>query len=50
VPVDLASLVAWAMLAVLIGWLGWVLWATFHQFEGESREAAGKRDRLDRPG
>jgi hypothetical protein len=46
---DLASFVAWAMFAVLIGWLGWVLWATFRQFESESRDAAAERDRLNRP-
>jgi hypothetical protein len=42
--VTLAGLVAWVMLAVLIGWLGIVLFATFHQLDGEAREAR-KRDR-----
>jgi hypothetical protein len=46
--VDLASFVAWAMFAVLIGWLGWILWATFRQVEGESREAAAERGRAHR--
>jgi hypothetical protein len=41
----LAGLVAWAMLALLIGWLGFVLYATFHQLDGESREAAKLRKR-----
>ena len=38
-----AALVAWAMLAVLIGWLGIVLYATFRQIDGEAREAARRR-------
>jgi multisubunit Na+/H+ antiporter MnhF subunit len=40
---SLASLVAFAMLALLIGWVGTVLYATFRQLDGESRER-GERD------
>ncbi len=40
---SLAGLVAWAMLAVLIGWLGLVLYATFRQIDGERQEAARRR-------
>jgi hypothetical protein len=39
---SLASLVAFAMLALLIGWVAAVLYATFRQLDGESR------DELDR--
>ena len=41
---SLAEVVAWVMLAVLIGWLAIVLYATFRQVDGEAREAA-RRDR-----
>ncbi len=41
---SLVGLVAWLMLALLIGWLGIVLYATFRQLDGEAREA-GKGDR-----
>lgn len=40
---SLADLVAWVMLAVLIGWLGLVLYATFKQINGEAREAAKRK-------
>ena len=36
---SLATMVAWAMFAVLIGWLGMVLYATFRTLDGEVREA-----------
>jgi hypothetical protein len=36
----LATLVAWAMLAVLIAWFGIVLLATFRQLDGEVRRAS----------
>ena len=36
---SLAALVAWIMLAVLIGWIAIVLYATFRQLDGERREA-----------
>ena len=42
---SLAALVAWAMLALLIGWLGIVLAATFRQMDGELKEEARRRDR-----
>ena len=32
-------MVVWVMLAVLIGWFGIVLYATYHQIDGERREA-----------
>jgi len=38
--VTLAGIVAFAMLALLIGWLGTVLYATFRQLDGEAREHA----------
>lgn len=37
---ELADVVAWVMLAVLMGWLGIVLYATFAQLDGERRRAA----------
>ena len=40
----LAMLVAWVMLALLIGWLGIVLYATYHQLDGETREARERRE------
>jgi hypothetical protein len=46
--VSLASLVAWAMLAVLIGWLGIVLVATYFQVDGETREAARRNGDKER--
>jgi hypothetical protein len=39
---SLASLVAFAMLALLIGWFGIVLYATFRQLGGEAREKADR--------
>jgi Flp pilus assembly pilin Flp len=36
----LATLVAWAMLAVLIAWFAIVLLATFRQLDGEIRRAS----------
>ena len=42
---SLAALVAWVMLALLIGWLGIVLAATFHQMDGELEENARRRRR-----
>ena len=41
---SLATIVAWAMLALLIGWLGIVLAATFRQLDGELEEDARRRD------
>lgn len=35
----LSDVVAWAMLAALIGWLGIVLYATFRTIDGESKRA-----------
>jgi hypothetical protein len=35
---SLAGLVAFAMLALLIGWIGIVLYATFRQLDGEARD------------
>ena len=35
---SLAGLVAFAMLALLIGWVAIVLYATFRQLDGEARE------------
>jgi hypothetical protein len=40
---SLAAIVAWAMLALLIGWLGIVLAATFSQMDGELEEDARRR-------
>ena len=40
---SLAAIVAWAMLALLIGWLGIVLAATFRQLGGELKEDARRR-------
>jgi hypothetical protein len=37
--VTLATLVAWAMLAVLIAWFGIVMLATFRQLDREVRRA-----------
>ncbi len=34
---ELADLVAWLMLALLIGWIGIVLWATYAQLVAETR-------------
>jgi hypothetical protein len=42
--VTLATLVAWALLAVLIAWFAIVLLATFRQLDGEVRRASD-RDR-----
>jgi hypothetical protein len=42
--VSLAAIVAWLMLAVLIGWLGIVLAATFRQMDGEIKEDARRRE------
>jgi hypothetical protein len=36
---SLAGVVAFAMLALLIGWVAAVLYATFRQLEGEARDA-----------
>ncbi len=41
---SLATLVATAMLAVLIGFVGMVIWATVRQIDGEAKRAA-ERDR-----
>jgi hypothetical protein len=38
--VTLATLVAWALLAVLIAWFAIVLLATFRQLDGEVRRAS----------
>jgi hypothetical protein len=35
---SLAGLVAFVMLALLIGWMGIVLYATFRQLDGEARD------------
>jgi hypothetical protein len=35
---SLASIVAFLMLALLIGWVATVLYATFRQLDGEARE------------
>lgn len=35
----LADVVAWLLLAVLLGFVGMVLYATFRQIDVESREA-----------
>ena len=43
---SLAAIVAWAMLAVLIGWLGMVLWATFRQLDGEVAASRDERGAL----
>jgi hypothetical protein len=40
---SLAVLVAWIMLALLIGWLGIVLAATFRQMDGEIKEDARRK-------
>ena len=37
---SLASLIAFAMLALLIGWVVIVLYATFRQLDGEARDQA----------
>ena len=42
---SLAMIVAWVMLALLIGWLGIVLAATFHQMNGELDKEARRRRR-----
>jgi multisubunit Na+/H+ antiporter MnhF subunit len=42
---ELADVVAWALLAVLLGFVGMVVYATFRQIDGEAREAAERRDR-----
>ena len=42
---SLATIVAWVMLALLIGWLGIVLAATFWQMDGELKEDARRRKR-----
>ena len=34
---ELADLVAWVMLALLIGWIAIVLWATMRQVDSEAR-------------
>lgn len=38
---SLAMLVAWLMLAALIGWIAIVLYATLRTLEGEARERFG---------
>ena len=40
---SLATIVAWAMLALLIGWLGIVLAATFRQMDGELKNARRRK-------
>lgn len=40
----LADLVAWVLLAVLLGFVGMVVYATFRQIDGEAREAARRRE------
>ena len=42
---SLAVLVAWVMLAALIGWIAIVLYATLRTLDGETREAASRRRR-----
>ena len=42
---SLAAIVATVMLAILIAFFGMVLWATMRQIEGESKRAAGDRER-----
>jgi hypothetical protein len=42
---SLAMLVAWVMLAALIGWIAIVLYATLRTLDGEAREAASRRRR-----
>ena len=42
---SLAMLVAWAMLAALIGWIAIVLYATVRTLDGEVRQAASERRR-----
>jgi hypothetical protein len=42
--VSIADVVVWVMFVLLIGWLGVVLYATFHQLDGEAREAVKRRD------
>jgi hypothetical protein len=42
---SVAALVAWVMLALLIGWLGIVLFATFRQLDGEIEESSRRRER-----
>ena len=34
---ELADLVAYVMLVLLVGWIGIVLWATFRQIDVEAR-------------
>lgn len=41
-------LVAWALLAGLIGWIGIVLYATMHTLDSELRELVATRDRSRR--
>ena len=38
----LASVVAFLMLALLIGWVATVLYATFRQLDGETRDQADR--------
>ena len=46
----LAELVAWVMLALLIGWVAIVLWATAVQIDDEARvKRAGEGDVPRRP-
>jgi hypothetical protein len=42
---SVAAIVAWVMLALLIGWLGIVLAATFRQMDSELEEDARRRNR-----
>jgi hypothetical protein len=53
----IADLVAWVMLALLIGWVAIVLWATVVQIDDEARvkrggdaRAARRRPQNGRPG
>jgi hypothetical protein len=39
-----AMLVAWVMLAALIGWIAIVLYATLRTLEGETREKSRERE------
>jgi len=46
--VNLAGVITWVMLALLIGWVSVVLWATYRQMDAEWRRRG--RGEVSRPG